>query len=100
MRLPCIDSLTAVTVTPGTAAPLSSLVFPLIAPVVELTVWAHALVMLTSATNTPTATTFPRLMVPPPSQDKLVSPLNSLVSLFNDHQNPGFSPGINESVNA
>ena len=72
VRLPCIDSLTAVTETPGIAAPLSSLALPLMAPVVELTVWAHAPVTLTSASSTPTATTFTRLMVPPPSQVKLV----------------------------
>ena len=72
VRLPCIDSLTAVTDTPGIPAPVSSVALPLIAPVVELTVWAHALVTLTRANITPTATTFTRLMVPPPSQDKLV----------------------------
>ena len=56
----------------GQRRPLSSVALPLIAPVVELTVWAHAPVTLTSASNTPTATTFTRLMVPPPSQVKLV----------------------------
>ena len=71
VRVPCIDWLTAVTVTPGSAAPVSSVTLPLIAPVVELTVWAQAPVTLTRAKITPTATTFPRLMVPPPSQDKL-----------------------------
>src|SRR5215831_5367628 len=42
VRVPCIDGLEIVTVTPGMTAPLASVIFPLIAPVVVLTVWPDA----------------------------------------------------------
>src|SRR5690348_16397632 len=38
VRVPCIDGLVIVTVTPGITAPLASVILPLIAPVVVLTV--------------------------------------------------------------
>src|SRR4029079_17568418 len=42
VRVPCIDGLVIVTVTPGMTAPLASVILPLIAPVVVLTVWPSA----------------------------------------------------------
>ena len=38
VRVPCIDGLVIDTDTPGKTAPLLSVIFPLIAPVVVLTV--------------------------------------------------------------
>ena len=37
MRVPCIDGLAMVTVTPGITPPVASVTLPLIAPVVVLT---------------------------------------------------------------
>ena len=42
VRVPCIDGLVIDTVTPGMTAPLVSVILPLIAPVVVLTVWPIA----------------------------------------------------------
>src|SRR5689334_22585909 len=42
VRVPCIDGLLIVTVTPGMIAPLASVILPLMAPVVVLTVWPSA----------------------------------------------------------
>src|SRR3954466_2725524 len=42
VRTPCIDGLVIVMVTPGITAPLLSVIFPLMAPVVVLTVWPSA----------------------------------------------------------
>src|ERR1043165_5072041 len=42
VRVPCIDGLVMDTVTPGMTAPLASVILPLIAPVVVLTVWLNA----------------------------------------------------------
>src|SRR3982751_6969465 len=42
VRVPFIDGLVMVTVTPGITAPLASVILPLIAPVVVLTVWPNA----------------------------------------------------------
>ena len=41
-RVPCIDGLEIVTVTPGRIAPDESVTLPLMAPVVALTVWPIA----------------------------------------------------------
>src|SRR6478735_8795108 len=42
VRVPCIDGLVIVTETPGMTAPLASVILPLMAPVVVLTVWPSA----------------------------------------------------------
>src|SRR5438094_6285245 len=41
-RVPCIDGLDIVTLTPGKIAPVVSVIWPLIAPVVALTICADA----------------------------------------------------------
>src|SRR4029077_10928000 len=57
VRVPCIDGLVIVTVTPGITAPLLSVILPLMAPVVVLTVWPSAAAadpMTRTRTNTGT----------------------------------------------
>src|SRR6187402_3007137 len=57
-----------VMVTPGKAASDSSVTLPLIAPVVELTVWAAAPVVVTNAKITPNTRVHTRFIRPPEKQ--------------------------------
>ena len=52
LRVPCIEGLVIVMVTPGITAPLASVILPLMAPVVVLTVWPDAATADASASTT------------------------------------------------